>query len=316
MFDDKLEEVQSFALRYIKTFAMDLVVVLVALAYVFYQMVTLKQTDLNPLVLIAQAIMGIICGVVIKQALGENGFSKGYNSKHWSEEEKMYNDVCTKAVPYMDRADNFYEYEIIDRKKNFRRQHLQSKCLRYDDWFDKDGNYIGYPLKELKSRGFDIKQRKVIKKCIKVKIYPLNLFGQYTISVDQDTKKEPTVKMQRVKNTTSNTVTATIIAIIGVYFVPQITGWNWASLISATMQVALWVIFGIIQLYINYNFVDQDLVAVLRKKKEEIKRFVSGCDKGLYTHSPYEEKPIDEPVEQPKPQTNNFIPPQAEVVNV
>ena len=50
----------------------------------------------------------------------------------------------------------------------------------------------------------------------------------------------------------------------------------------------MWVLFGILQLYTNYNFVVQDLVSVLRKKKEDIKRFVDGCEKHLYDHSPYD----------------------------
>ena len=286
-FDEKLEEIQTFTTRYIKTIAMDFVVVLVALAYVFYQMITLEPTDLNPLVLIAEAIMGIICGVVIKQALGENGFSKGYNSKHWNDEEELYNNACNVALPYMDRTDNYYQYEIIDKKKSYRRQHLQEVRLKYDMWFDKDGNYIGSIENYNK---LDRKQKRIVNKCIKVRIFPLNLFSQYTISTDQYTRKEPTDKMQRGKNATKNTLTATVIAIIGVYFIPQIKGWNWANFISATMQVSMWVLFGILQLYTNYNFVVQDLVGVLRKKKEEIKRFVSNCEKGMYLTSPYDEQ--------------------------
>ena len=267
--DAKIEELQDFSVRYIKTIAMDLVVVLVALAYVFYQMITLEVTDLNPLVLLAQAIMGIICGVVIKQALGENGFSKGYTSKHWNDEEEKYNNACNVALPYIEYVDNFYDYEIIDKKKNYRRQHLQEVRLKYNMWFDGDGNYIA--TQEMFNK-LDRKQKRIVRKCIKVRIYPLNLFSQYTISTEQATKHEPTDKIQRAKNTTKNTLTATLIAIIGVYFIPQITGWNWASFISATMQVAMWVLFGILQLYTNYNFVVQDLVGVMRKKKEDIKR--------------------------------------------
>ena len=284
--DEKLDELQSFTLRYIKTIAMDLVVILVALAYIFYQMIKLQPTELNPLVLLAQAAIGIICGVIIKQALGENGFSRGYTSKHWNEEEEKYNDACNGALPYMDLTDNFYQYEEIEKKKNYRRQHLQEIRLKYNMWFDADGNYIGTAEME---KALDRKQRRVLNKCIRVKIYPLNLFSQYTISTDQDTRKEPTDKLQRSKNLTKNTLAATIIAVIGVYFIPQITGWNWAAFISATMQVSLWIMFGILQLYTNYNFVVQDLVSVMRKKKETIKRFVSGCEKGLYKKSPYEE---------------------------
>ena len=289
--DDKLEELQGLTSKYIKSIAMDFVVVIVAIAYIFYQMVTLEPTELNPLVLIAQAIMGIICGVVIKQALGENGFSRGYNSKIWVEEEQKYNDACNTANPYMERVDNYYQCEEIEKKRNYRRTKLQGIRLKYDEWFDGMGNYIGTIDNYNKLDG---KQKRVLNKCIKVKVYPLNLFSQYSISSDQDTKQEVTDRIQRGRNIAKNTISATLIAIIGVYFVPLLNHWSWASFISATMQVALWVLFGIIQLYANYNFVVQDRVSVLRTKKENIKRFTVGCENGLYLISPHKEKSIAE----------------------
>lgn len=290
MFDEKLEEIQSFTVRYIKTIAMDIIVVLVAIAYIFYQMVGLQVTDTNPLVLIAQAFMGIVCGVAIKQALGENGFSRGYNSKFWLDEEEKYNAACNTANPYMERVDNFYQYEEIEKKRNYRRAKLQGARLKYDQWFDKDGNYIG-SIENFNK--LDKKQKRVLNKCIKIKIYPLNLFSQYDISNEKWTKKEPTDRAQRGKNATRNTISATLIAIIGVYFIPFLSGWSWASFISSTMQVAMWVLFGILQLFTNYNFVTQDKVALLRKKKEDIRRFTTGCEKGLYIYGPYD-KPKEE----------------------
>lgn len=286
MLDEKLEELQNFTMRYIKTIAMDIVVVLVALAYIFYQMISLQVNKINPLVLIAQAFMGIICGIAIKAALGENGFSRGYNSKFWVDEEDKYNQACNGANKYMERVDNFYQCEEIEKKRNYRRTKLQGLRLKYDMWFDNMGNYIGKQEEYLK---LDKKQRKCLEKCIKVKIYPLNLFSQYNISVDQDTKKEITDKVQRSKNLTKNTFSAVLIAIVGVYFIPVINTWSWASFIGSTMQVCLWVLFGILQLFSNYNFVVQDKVSLLRQKKEEIKRFTTGCEKGLYIKSPYDE---------------------------
>ena len=88
-FNEKVEEFKANPVRYLKSFAMDLVVVIVAVAYVFYQMVNLEPTNTNPIVLIAKAFISIVCGVVIKAALGENGFSKGYNSDKWASEEEI-----------------------------------------------------------------------------------------------------------------------------------------------------------------------------------------------------------------------------------
>ena len=283
---EKIEEAQAFAVRYIKTIAMDVVVVLVAIAYIFYQMVTLKPTEVNPLVLLAQAFMGIICGVVIKAALGENGFSRGYNSEFWRNEEAKYNEACNTANPYMEYVDNFYQYEEIEKKRNYRRTKLQGIRLKYDDWFDKDGNFIGTQEAEAK---LDRKQKRILNKCIRIKIYTLNLFSQYDNSVEQTTKKEKTDKAQRAKNISSNTVSATLIAVIGVYFIPMLSEWSWASFISSTMQVSMWILFGILQMFTNYNFVTQDKTAILRQKKEDIKRFTTGCQRGLYKHSPYDE---------------------------
>ena len=294
-----LNEFKENPVRYLKNFAMDIIVVVVALAYIFYQMVQLEPQNVNPLVLIAQAFMGIVCGVVIKQALGENGFSKGYNSQKWIEEEHKYNEACNLANGYMERVDNFYLCEEIEKKRNYRRQHLQAIRLKYEDWFDYEGNYIGdfFKYNEL-----DKRQKKALNKCIKVKIYVLNLFSEYSTSTEQDTKREMTDKMQRHKNLTKNTLSATIIAIVGVYFVPLFNGWSWATLIASTMQVSLWVLFGVLQLYSNYGYVVQDKVALLRRKKETIVRFTTGCEKELYKTNPY-----DDFAQQNSLQTNNVV---------
>ena len=114
----EFQEIKEHPAKYIKSLAMDLVVIIVSLAYVFYQMIDLEKTDLNPLILIAEAIVGIICGVIIKQALGENGFGKGYNSDTWLTEEEKYNQSCALANDYMERVDLFYETVEKERDSN------------------------------------------------------------------------------------------------------------------------------------------------------------------------------------------------------
>lgn len=285
-----IEEIKENPIRYIKGLAMDLIVALVGVAYVFYQMITIEPTNLNPLVLISQSVIGIICGVVIKQSLGENGFSKGYNSSHWKKEEDKYNEACTCAIPHMEKVDNFYIAEEIEKKRNYRREHLQAVRLKYDNWFDKDGNYCG-SLENYQK--LTRRQKLVLNKCVRVKIYVPNLFSEYSTASEQYTHREQTDKTQRGKNVAKNTISATIVAIIGVYFVPVLNAWNWANLISATMQVALWVTFGILQLYQNYSYIINDKVALLRKKKQDISKFISGCEKGLYKYNPYDNEVIE-----------------------
>lgn len=278
------EELKENPVRFIKTFAMDVVVVLVALAYIFYQMIRFEVTELNPVILIAGSIVSIICGITIKQALGENGFSKGYNSDIWREEEAKYNESCNSAIEYMPVVDNYYLYSEKEKKENYRRIKLQSIRLRYQDWFDEQGNFIG--TKEAFDK-LDWRQKISMVKAIRVKVYVLNLFSEYANSTSGARDREVTDKMQRTRNISKNTLSAVAIAIIGVYFVPVFNEWSWASLISSTMQVTLWILFGVLQLYTNFNFVVQDKVSVLRKKKEEMAKFVKGAKEGLYDKPPY-----------------------------
>lgn len=280
------EGIKENPVRFIKTFAMDLVVVAVAVAYVFYSMVGLKRTEADPWIILAQSIMGIICGIVIKQALGENGFSRGYNSTEWEKITEKYNDACDLAEDYTDRLDNFYLNLEKEKRENYRRAHLQAAHLKYNLWFNADGDYIGDP-EEFKKLSFY--QKHMVRKSIKVKIYVLNLFSEYSIASEQDTKKEVTDKTQRRKNATKNTFSAVAIAVIGVYFIPFLSEWSWASFISSTLQVLLWILFGIIQLFGNYDFVVTDRVAIIRKKMELISRFIKDCKNGKYLKKPYEQ---------------------------
>lgn len=290
------ETIREYASKYIKTIAMDLVVVIVGASYVFYQMISLEPTNINPLILIAQAFMGIICGIVIKVSLGENGFSKGYNSPIWLEEEKKYNDTCANYTDYVDdRLDNYYLCKEIEKKEIYRRKNLQAVRLKYSTWFDNDGNFIGTKeqIKKLK-----LYQKMVLNKCVRVRVYPLNLFSEYANTSEQDTKREATDKTQRAKNVAKNSISAVLVAIIGVYFIPVISTWNWASFVSSTMQVALWVLFGILQLYTNYNFVVKEKVSILRKKKEELVIYGKNCDKGMYKQNPYLENKVVETISE------------------
>ena len=298
------EEIKENPVKYLKSLAMDLVVVVVSLAYIFYQLIDLEKTELNPIILIAEAIIGIICGIVIKQALGENGFGKGYNSQTWIEEEEKYNRSCAEANKYMERVSNYNAVLEKEKRTRYRTVHLQAVRLKYSDWFDEEGDYIG---SDEAYKKLDRKQRRMLNKCVKVRIYVLNMFSEYSNASEQDTKPEPTDKRQRQKNMSRNTISATVVAIIGVYFVPVLNGWNWANLIASTMQVALWVLFGVLQLYQNFNFVVQDKVSTLRKKKEMIGRFVKECDMGLHQTVVMEKAGEPEPVKRDEVVVNNQV---------
>ena len=281
------EEIKQNPLKYIKTFTMDIVVVIVAVAYIFYQMVKLEPTQENPWVLLMQAFVGILCGLSIKQALGENGFTKGYKSDTWKYEYDLYNQACNSVIDYSDRVDNFRLLVEKEKREAYRRTNLQAVRLKYDDWFDKEGNFIGTNESVAK---LDFRQKRMLNRCVKVKIYVLDLLSGISNITKEDTKKEPTDNTQREKTFFKNFFGAVALALGGVYFIPFFDTWDTARFITSLLQVSMWILFGIFQLYTNFDFVVQDKVCILRKKKELIARFKKECDLDMHKKPYYEEQ--------------------------
>lgn len=278
---------------FIKGNFINFIILLTSFAYIFYNMVVIKKTDLTVWECISKAGIGIVVGFMIKQGLGENGFNYGYRSEIWKDAMDKYSKNCNIANPYIERVDNFYASEIIEKKKTYRRTNLMAARMRYDWFFDENGFY-----KENKEQYDKLsrKQKRVLKKCIAVKIYNLNLFSEYENQIGAATRREKTDKDQRAKMFGKNSMAQVFTAVVGAYFVPMLTGWDWASFISATIQVCIWISCGITQLYTNYNYVVIEKTNKLTRKVELIVKFTRGCEQGKYLKDPYEieEVKVDE----------------------
>lgn len=273
----------------LKSILMDLAVAFVSVAYVLYQLLTLEPTDLNPIVLIGQAIVGIVAGILIKMGLGENGFIRGYQSLKWATSLKNYNSKCNIALPYIDYSTEYREQEIAEKLKRFRKTRLSNHRMKYDDWFDEKGDFVEheimfksyYDKRKKKYPDFQLaegtmiltrKQKRVLFKCVAIKVYPLDLFNEYDANNEDDTKKEVTDKDVRAMNLRKNTIWAVAIALLGVYFVPS---WKWdlGHFLWACMQVSIWVTFGVLQLYSNYQYITIDKTNLLARKERGIIKF-------------------------------------------
>jgi hypothetical protein len=294
------EEKNKKVYDFIKGNIINAVIILTGLAYIFYGIVTIEETGLTVAEVVAKAGIGIVVAFIIKECMGENGFNYGYRSLIWTENRDKYVNTCNSANDYIERVDNFYACEEIEKKKRYRRQNMISAQMKYDWFFDKDGNYINRTIlteKQASKLGnlpddaivLTKHQRKILKKCLNVKIYNLNLFSEYGIEAENDTKKEKTDKNQRKSMFTKNALFGVVGAVVGAYFLPFMNEWSWAAFISSCVQVAIWISCGAMQLYSNFNYVCIEKVSKLKRKSELIIKFKKGCEAGLYKYSPYDE---------------------------
>lgn len=276
------EEISEKAYEFIKGNLLNFIVIITSFSYILYNEIVL-EASVSFAKGTASVLIAIVCGMIIKQCIGENGFNKGYSSPLWAENHIRYRTACNEANEYVDLVDNFYAVQEIEKKRDIRRAVLQDVHLRYQKFFNKDGEFIEQDLSLLTR-----KQRRAINYCVKLKIYNLNLFSEQTLDLKRATKPEMTDKKQRSKTFSKNGLLQVITAVIGGYFGANLTNWNWGNFIIATLQVSVWIATGIIQLYTNYNYIVVDKVNKLSRKIELIIKFKKGCEQGLYKENPYD----------------------------
>ena len=284
----KTEEVYSNIKTNIRTILLNIAIVATAVVYIFYNVLKLEPTNLNPFILIAQSILAIIAALCIKTGLGENGIIRGYASQIWIDAKAMYNVKADKALPYIDKADEFYEKERIEKRIRNRKVRLSSYRMKYETFFDDNGEYIEHDIwtphqkkKHLKLGHelpesvivLDFRQRLCLRKCIKLQIYVKNMFNEYGADLTDDERKEKTDKMQRQMNFRKNFFSAIGFSIAGVYFIPTLM-FNWGSIIWALFQVLMWVMFGLLDAYDNYSYITNEKVGLLKLKEQMISRFM------------------------------------------
>jgi len=268
----------------IKSALTNLLIVATSVAYLFFGMLNFDKTDKSLEKTLVTSIIGVVCAILIKRAMGENGIDLGYKSEKYIDELEKYNEVCKMANPYLDKIDNYYASEEIRKLKEYRRINLNAVRLRYCDWFNEDGEYIENKERYKKLK---LRQKWVMFKCLHAKMRRLSLMSEYEDGVSSYTKGEITAIRYRGQRTFKNTLTALApIFVIG-YFTITFKTWNWGKFIGCLIQVLMWVLTGLLELYNAYQYVTDTKVSYLRKKKEEIIKFTKGCEEGQYKENPY-----------------------------
>ena len=317
-FKEKTDEFAANIRKNITSILLDVGIVGISVIYVFYNILDFHKTETDPWRLLMKGLVGIFVGVGLKWMLGEKGLIKGHNDKTFTRPKEAFDERADNSVPYIDRFDDFAEKERIEKVLRNRKIHLNNYRMKYETFFDENGDYIEHEIwtprkakkyfknpyddtKELPENVIvlDWKQRWCLRKCVKLQIFVPNVFSEYGDTVAQDEKPEKTEQEIRRKNTRSNFISAVIFAMIGVYFVPDILNFSWAAIIWSIFQVFMWLVFGIMNFYQNFTFVIIDEVKTIAKKDKLLTKFLIFALGGRENYNKeFNPKPKEEPKEE------------------
>lgn len=285
---EKADKATNFFKTNAKTILTNISVVILAVFFVFYNTLKLSWTNLNPWILLIRSILAIVVGIMIKTALGENGFDRGYRSLTWNNEFKRYEKKADEALPFIDKVDIFYEKQHSEKLAKNRKTRLSGYRMKYAMFFDENGDYIEHEIwtKNQKKRYLkkhdkipedviilDFRQKHCLKKCCKLKIYVKNLFSDYEIGLTADERKEKTDKMQRTHNLRKNTLKTIAFSLAGVYLAATFV-WDLGGIINAIFQVLGFIFVGLLDSSNNYYYITVEKVNILKEKESDISKFL------------------------------------------
>lgn len=265
-----------------------LAVLLISIVYIASSLVVISKTGKSVYEIIGTGVLSLIVGVLITGSFRSIGIRKGDESEKMLATNELHAKAVEDITPYIDKLDSFCERENKRALKGIRTRILAKAGLKYDDCFDQNGIALELPLLQLEENASEevqkaIKKRnrereKAYKKAVHIKVKAL-LASNLTsdgVSADNpfnfgDSKKQYT-KQKSASDIASRVLMAIIFGYFSVSFVANV---DFASLIWNALQIVMYVVGGIIQMYSSYMWIVDDYRSSVIKKIDYLQKFKS-----------------------------------------
>lgn len=245
-------------IEFMKKYVLDFLIALVILIFLFKDLIEIEKSGKTLVEIIANSIVNLIVGQLIKNLFAEKGTNAGFMSPSYVRMNKRYGEEIDKCDSKLDQLDDFCDKKNEQRIIKVQKHILRPARIKYEDFMTKEK----YDVCKNKT------QEKIWEKAMNVKIQmitPENLVSE-TDSRYEKGKKEESLKVHKAKNGAKGFIIAALLGVIFGYFVPALNNNALAGLLWNLVQVAIWLAFGIITYYQEYRYITVDYSQrVLRK---------------------------------------------------
>lgn len=261
-------------------------VTLISLIYVANSLVTISKTGKSIYEIIGTGALSLIVGVLITGSFRAIGIRKGDESEKMTKTIELHSSVVEEITPGIDKLDAFCERENKRALKNIRSRILACAGIKYEECFDENGIVKELELLQaengaskdvLKVTKKRNKQRqKAYKKAVNIKVKPLlasNLTSE-GVSADNPFDFGGSKKQYTKEKSASDIFSKVLMALIfGYYSVSFAVNIDFASLIWNTLQIVMYIVGGIIQMYTSYMWIVDDYRGGIIKKIDYLQKF-------------------------------------------
>lgn len=249
-----------------------LAVAAVSVVYILAGLFVPGLKDKSLATVLAEGITGFILGVAINFNLSLQGILKGKDSEQMKATRAEHGKAVERIVPMMDRLDPWCAAQNAQKLQEKRQRILRAAALRYEDYFDQEGNMIApSPLT-------DRRQKRVLRRALRARITPLS---PAALTCDGERQEDPfdfgeTPEQYQRRTALTDAVTKVLMAVVFGYFgVTMVESFDVATLVWRALYVALLLALGVSKMLRSYLFVADTYRSNLIKKINHLQAFES-----------------------------------------
>ncbi len=278
------------------------IIAFVCAVYILTAFLQIDKTGKTIPRIIADGALCFFLGVFINRAFDLQGIMSGEREENVKAAIEEHAKIVLKISPHIEELDRWCEEENAKNYKTQRTKILARVGLKYSSCFDEDGVAIPYmvdreKLKDKYLRKIECKKLRGYHKAAGLKLTALSA-GELTSEggKQQDPYYFGRTKAQYETQRSVKDIIAKIgtAVIFGVYGVDLVKDFSYANLIWTTLQVAFFLMMGIIKMFQAYLFVTDEYKGRIWKKIDNLQKFDNDINNKINKEKTYAEKECNE----------------------
>lgn len=235
--------------RFFASQAVNIILLIIVSVYALSGLINIQETGKTPLEILASGFIALVLAWSISTLLGQKGIVSGQRSDIYKATLLEYGNKVSSVDGHTDEFEKFCEEQKAYEKDKIQRSIIANAGLKWDKVFV-DGQFV-IP------NNLQKEQIIAIKKAVKAKVY--NMEAGYILGgMEQEFRstKDETISSFQVKESTRMGLLKVLNSVIfGIYSIQIMQDFNWAAVIWKMLEVSVWMGFGYMSFFTNYEFV-------------------------------------------------------------
>lgn len=271
---------------------------LVVLAYILTAVFSLNETGQTIEQIIVSSFIIFVLGILLSNTLGHQGINDGEKDNDVIQTKEEHNKNLLNTQEFWFEVADFCSLKNTQAIRQERERILNFATLRYIDYFNEDGQFIGEFIKEPENEFLKKhvqNQNKAIEKTLNIKITQITPTDLITESAkENDPLARGRSKSQyQVQTNIRDLFGKVATAVFGGLYTAQFLGAELGEIAYRIVIAVILLAFGVVRYYSNYRFIVGEHRDRIHIATQWLKEFKILHDNGKFKKQPKQQETIE-----------------------